>query len=145
MGKPKCVVSGCANAAHAKGLCSKHLQRLRRHGATDVETSRGRPKKMTPGVAVAEFMPDAAQLSPRTRSRIANAIDALSDQDVPRDIFDAILRNAVTNSGRLNVAALSGEAETLADWLEKKGPKGREDVLAKVRNALGLSHGAGRG
>lgn len=31
-GSPPCKVDGCGKASHARGLCPKHLMRLRRHG-----------------------------------------------------------------------------------------------------------------
>jgi hypothetical protein len=78
---PSCSVTGCGNAAFAKGLCQKHYARVRRHGDPEGLGERGRPRDETKAGARDTF----AHWSRRKFERYWRARKTFEATDEPKE------------------------------------------------------------
>jgi hypothetical protein len=104
-----CRIKGCYAKAVSKGLCAKHLMRVRRTG--DPHKTRKPGPKPSPLLAAHRGMfPD---LSPRTQARQVRAFRLLRAYDPSGKVSERAIKAAGRPNGSMNASKLLKIAEQL--------------------------------
>jgi hypothetical protein len=100
----QCTYPGCPAIAVAKGLCTKHYMRLRRHG--DAGTVKKAGPKNDPWIAKVHL--NWTDISKRSRQRFIHAVRLLKAYDIDPA---PLIAHASRANGSLNAASLEEMAE----------------------------------
>jgi hypothetical protein len=112
-----CSVEGCGAPHQARGFCSMHYARAKRHGGdTSVVGKAGRPKSEL--LAMLRANVASTGWSPRTIERYVRAVMIIGDVD----LANMAIRKVTRPSGSVNVSLLLAVAEEVASEEPEASP-----------------------
>jgi hypothetical protein len=100
-----CTIEGCKARATAKGLCSKHYMRTRRHGDPNQVKPPGAPRDAELNAWKAKLREEVGPLvSERTFRRYCSAMRILERLDLTQEDMEEIRKLATRPNGSFNVS-----------------------------------------
>jgi len=102
-----CKIEGCDAKPVAKGLCSKHYMRERRHGSADEVRKPGRPRSP----ALDTYRQLFREWSPRTLARHRRAMDIMHSLNLVEGEIQKFIEAHMRPNGTLRVNQMLRTAE----------------------------------
>jgi hypothetical protein len=113
--KTICTIEGCKARATAKGLCSRHYMRARRHGDPNQVNPPGARRNVELNTWKVELRKVQPLMSERTFHRYFSAIRGLQ-WGATEEVIEEMVTEATRSSGSFNVSRFKALAD---EWVKK--------------------------